>query len=58
MKSSNLRETCVNVASTVDLQDSSLLASAWPELEFFMIDLEWDTKGITPGGLVQLLATC
>lgn len=56
----HLRRIDINTASTVNLTDDDLfeLASAWPHLEYLLINEEsgWKTEGgITPNGLLQLL---
>lgn len=56
----HLRSININIASTVNLTDDDLLelASAWPRLEYLLINEEsgWKTeRGITPNGLLQLL---
>lgn len=59
----NIRQIELEIEWNVDLTDSGLLtlASAWPQLENFVINAEWGWNtpgGITPDGLLQLLQTC
>ncbi|KAG8213577.1 hypothetical protein J3R82DRAFT_10244 [Butyriboletus roseoflavus] len=60
MAFNHLRRLDINIASAVNLADDDLLelASAWPHLEYLLINEEsgWKTEGgITPNGLFQLL---
>lgn len=55
-----LRRLDINTAWTVNLTDNDVLylASAWPHLEYLMINEEWGWRtegGVTPGGLLRLL---
>ncbi|KAF8138825.1 hypothetical protein EV363DRAFT_1445617 [Boletus edulis] len=60
---SNLRRIDLDLEWQVDLTESELLAlaSAWPRLQCFLINMQWGWNtpgGITPNGLIQLLRTC
>ena len=63
MAFSDLRHIELNIECNVGLTDTQLLtlASTWPKLERFLINVDWgwgSLGGITPGGLVRLLETC
>ena len=60
MSLGQLRRVDINTAWTVNLTDNDLLemASAWPHLEYLLVDEEWGSGtegGVTPTGLLQVL---
>ncbi|KAF8547431.1 hypothetical protein OG21DRAFT_1607411 [Imleria badia] len=63
MAFSNFHRIYLDLSWDVDLTDSELLAlaSAWPHLEAFVINMVWGWHtqgGLTPNGVLQLFQTC